>query len=383
MDNARFQRLALLITGCAAFTMMGAGLSLYGPSVLSYQDLFSLSTEQASRVLSAHWIGSLSAVLVMFLFPGRIGPRPGLFMLAAGAALLGSGVSWGITLLGAAVLGVGYGALTAVFNPRILAAYGTRGPAMLSLINAVFSLGAIMAPLAFSLVTVHPERLFMVLAAITALIFLGAGPATRATSVGGNAGTGFRIRPLILIFGAFGIGLEVSIVGLGPAALVRSGVAEDASAQLLSAFYLTFLFGRIALIFLADRVPSFALFAAGMMLTTAGMFGCALISPAWVFPFIGLAAGMFFPGYYVTGTALMGDDPRVSPFLIGIAQVGAMILPMVLAQTIEPFGPRGFFWVTGGLTLALSGLAALSFGPFSRAANAVTSPAAAADGPAR
>jgi FHS family glucose/mannose:H+ symporter-like MFS transporter len=361
MDADRKYRLALLITGCAAFTMMGAGLSLYGPAVLSYQALFSLTSEKASWVLSAHWAGSLSAVLVMFLFPGRIGPRPGLFFLAAGAGLLGAGISWAVTLIGAVVLGLGYGSLIAVFNPRILVAFGPRGPAMLSLINAVFSLGAILAPLAFSLATSNPERLFMILGAMTALIFLTAGPASRGEAQTASKGGGFKVRPLILIFGAFGIGLEASLVGLGPLALVRSGVSEASAAQLLSAFFLTFLFGRIGLIFLADRLPSFALFLMGMILTSAGLWGCALFSPEWAFPLIGFAAGMFFPGYYVTGTAQMGDDPRVSPFLIGMAQIGAMVLPLILALSIDPFGPRGFFWVTAALTLVLSALSALSY----------------------
>ncbi len=354
MDSAQFQRLALLLTGCAAFAMMGAGLSLYGPSVLSYQHLFGLTTGQAGWVLSAHWAGSLSGVLIMFLFPGVIGPRPGLFLLAVGGALLGAGLSWAVTLAGAVTLGLGYGLLTAVFNPRILQTFGARGPAMLALINAVFSFGAILAPLAFSLVTRHPERLFMIMGGVTALVFLAAGRASRVKPEVGPAGSGFRLNLPILVLGAFGIGLEVSLVGLGPAALVRTGIDEASAAKLLSAFYLTFLFGRIGLIFLAHRLPAFAIFLAGMALTSLGLWGCAIISPAWFFAPLGLAAGLFFPGYYVAGSALLGKDPRVSPFLIGVAQMGAAVLPVLLAQTMEPLGTRGFFWITAVLTLALT-----------------------------
>ncbi len=367
MDEARFQRLAVLITGSAAFAMMGAGLSLYGPSVLSYQKLFSLTAGDAGWVLSAHWVGSLSGVLAMFLYPGRIGPRPGLFLLAAGGALLGLGFSWALTLVGAAIMGLGYGMLTAVFNPKILALFGSRGPAMLALINAMFSLGAIMAPFAFSLVTSHPERLFALMGGLTFLIFLAAGPAGRTQTGHAAAGTGFRIHLPILILGAFGIGLEVSLVGLGPSALVASGIDETTAARLLSAFYLTFLFGRVALIFLADRLPAFGIFVVGMALTSLGLWGCALISPIWFFAPIGIAAGLFFPGFYVTGTALLGNDPRVSPFLIIVAQIGAMLLPLILAQSIVPFGPRGFFWATGGLTLGLTLLCLALYRPIQRA----------------
>lgn len=311
MDAAKYQRMALLITGCAAFAMMGAGLSLYGPSVLSYQKLFSLSAGDAGWVLSAHWVGSLSGVLTMFLLPGRIGPRPGLLLLAAGGGLLGAGFSYPLTLLGAAILGLGYGSLTAVFNPRILALFGARGPAMLALVNAVFSFGAIVAPLAFSLVTSHPERLFMVLGALTFLVFLAAGPASRTSAApAGAAGTGFKMNLPILILGGFGIGMEVSLVGLGPSALVHSGIDEKSAAKLLSAFYLTFLLGRIALIFMAHRVPAFAIYLTGMALTCLGLLGCAMISPGWFFAPIGIAAGLFFPGYYVTGSARVALPDR-------------------------------------------------------------------------
>ena len=40
-----------------------------------------------------------------------------------------------ITLVGALVFGAGYGCATAIFNPRMLQAFGPRGPAMLSLLN--------------------------------------------------------------------------------------------------------------------------------------------------------------------------------------------------------------------------------------------------------
>lgn len=360
--TSSFDRMALLATGSAAFAMMGAGLSLYGPAVLSFERLFELTTAEASRVIAAHWVGSLSGVLAMFLFPERIGPRPGLVALALGAVLLGAGLGWTATLLGAAVLGLGYGALTAVFNPRILSAFGVRGPAMLSLINAVFSLGAILAPFAFSLIAERPERLFILMGLLTLVVAAGAGPAGRVRAEDpGQGGGGFRLNLPILVFGAMGIGLEVAFAGLGPAALVRAGEDEATAARLLSAFYVAFLAGRVVLIFTAHRIAAFTIYVLGMVLAALALLGAALVDPGFFFPPLGLAAGLFFPGYYVTGSALLGRDPRVSPFLIGIAQIGAMGLPLILAIAVDPFGPRGFFWVTGGLAGALAALSLLAW----------------------
>ena len=53
-----------------------------------------------------------------------------------------------------------HGAIAAQFNPRIMTAYGLRGPSMLSLINAVFSLGAITAPYGFVLLGGNPRPVF-------------------------------------------------------------------------------------------------------------------------------------------------------------------------------------------------------------------------------
>jgi FHS family glucose/mannose:H+ symporter-like MFS transporter len=367
MDTETSQRLKLLITASAAFAMMGAGLSLYGPSVLSYQRLFDLSLGTAGWVLSAHWIGSLSGVLTMFFLPGRIGTRTGLVLLASGAVLLGSGLSFALTLLGAVILGLGYGTLTANFNPRILSAYGAQGPAMLALINAVFSLGAIAAPFAFSQIASHPERLFVLMGVLTLVIAIAAGAPPPKVAPSAPSGRGFRIHLPILVLGAIGIGMEVSVVGLGPSALVHSGLSEKTSAQLLSAFYVAFLIGRIALIFIAHKFPSFAIFVCGAVLTFFFLLGCAAISPFWFFAPMGFAIGLFFPGYFVTGIALLGNDPRSAPFLIGTAQIGAMVLPLALSQTIEPFGLHSFFWAAAVVALVLF-LVSASFYPRLRAA---------------
>ena len=70
-------------------------------------------------------------------------------MLVVSTALVAAGIGWWATVAASVLFGTGYGIAAAVFNPRVLKAYADRGPAMVSLLNAMFAAGAILAPLAY------------------------------------------------------------------------------------------------------------------------------------------------------------------------------------------------------------------------------------------
>jgi len=364
-------RLALLLAGTASFIIMGAGQAIFGPSLPIYQRVFSLTTAGAGTLISAFWVGCFIAVTAMFYLGDRLSPRAGLAAIALGGAALAWTPVWELKLVAAAIFGLGYGCLTAIFNPRILAAYGDRGPGMLSLVNAAFSVGAIAAPLVFVALGSDPGLVYYILAGLTALTFAAAGPASRARAAGPENRSGFRLDLPIVLFGGVGIGIETSLGGLGPTALIRSGIAEDRAAELLSLFFVAFLCGRVALAFLAHRLPSFAIYIIAAGLTATCAFGCATVSPSLFFPPMGLAVGLFFPGYYVTATARMGSDARVASVTIMGGLLGAILSPLVYANLIPLMGDRGFFWLVAGVTATLTLLALLSW----RRMQAVSQPA--------
>jgi MFS transporter, FHS family, glucose/mannose:H+ symporter len=353
-------RLALLLCGMASFIIMGAGQAVFGPALPIYERVFQVSTASTGALISAFGIGSFCAVAGMYFAGDGLSPRAGLAAMLAGAALLAAAPVWGLMLLGSWTFGAGYGCLTAIINPRILAAYGPRGAAMLSLVNAAFSVGAIAAPLVFVWLGSDPALVFWTLAALTALTFAAAGPAGRARPAGTATGGGFRLSLPILGFGLFAIGIEVSLVGLGPTALIRAGVEETRAAQLLSLFFVAYLAGRVGLVFLAHRLPSFAIFTAAVSLAAVCALGCALISPALFFPPMGLATGLFFPGFYVTATARMGTDARVAPVILTASLTGAILSPLIYASLIPLMGERGFFWLIAAIAGALTLLALAS-----------------------
>jgi MFS transporter, FHS family, glucose/mannose:H+ symporter len=162
----------LLVAGVATFVVMGAGQSLYGPALPVFSRVFGVTVAEAGVLVSAHWVGCFIGVGIMYLRGAGITPRHSLALMALGSGGVAALAGWWLTVGAAAVFGLGYGMATAVFNPRVLHAFGERGPSMLSLLNATFGLGAIAAPLVFVALGSDPRWSFGMTAAFCALIWL-------------------------------------------------------------------------------------------------------------------------------------------------------------------------------------------------------------------
>ena len=350
----------LLFAGVATFIVMGAGQSLYGPALPAFSRAYGVTAAAAGVLISAHWVGCFLGVGVMFLRGGTVTPRHALTLMAAGAAGIAAMPGWGLTLAAATVFGVGYGMSTAVFNPRVLRAFGARGPSMLSLLNATFGVGAIAAPLVFVALGSDPRWSFGLTAGLCALIWIGAGAVGRGAATAAADARPFRPDWMILAFGMVAIGLEACLVGLGPSALIRAGVAEPRAAELLSGFFVVFLLARVVLIFTAHRIAPFTLFTLAMALAAVCALGAGIVSPAVFFVAMGAPAGLFFPGFYVTASALMGEDTRVPPTIIAAGLVGGILSPVLVAPLMQGMGERGFFWLIAGVTAGLTLLALLA-----------------------
>jgi len=350
----------LLIAGVATFVMMGAGQSLYGPALPAFSRIFAVSEAQAGVLVSAHWVGCFLGVAIMYLRGAGITPRHALAAMALGAAAVAALAGWWATITGAVIFGLGYGLSTAVFNPRVLRAFGRRGPSMLSLLNATFGVGAIAAPLIFVALGSDPRLSFGLTAAFAAAIWLFAGPAGREGVAQQAEVRTFRPHWGIMAFGAVAIGLEASLIGLGPTALIRAGVAEKTAAELLSAFFVVFLAARVVLIFFAHRIAPFLLYTLAVGAAAACALGAVFVSPSIFFVAMGASAGLFFPGFYVTASGKMGEDIRVPPTIIASGLVGGIGAPLVLAPMMAGMGDRGFFWIVAGVTLVLTAAAVLS-----------------------
>lgn len=350
----------LLFAGVATFVMMGAGQALFGPSLPVYVREFALGQGEAGLFVALLWVGCFLGVALMYLKGAVIGPRHALAAMTAGAGLMAVSPNWVLTLAGGVGFGVGYGMATAVFNPRVMRAFGAKGPSMLSLLNATFGVGAIAAPLVFVWLGSDPAWTFGVVAVALLAIWALAGPAGREGVAPERPVKVFRPHWGILAFGALAIGMEASLAGLGPTALIRAGVEETRASELLSAFFVVFLLARVGLIFIAHRVEPFVLYAVAIGSAALFALGAATLSPSVFFVAMGASAGVFFPGYYVTASGKMGEDIRVPPTIVASGLVGAIGTPLILAPLVAGMGDRGFFWVSAVILGAATAAALLS-----------------------
>ncbi len=350
----------LLVAGVATFMMMGAGSSLYGPALPAFGRELGLTAAEAGWLVSTHWIGCAAGVAAMYRLGAMITPRMAVGLMALGALLLALGLGVAGTFLGALLFGAGYGCSTVVINPRILRAFGSSGTAMLSLLNATFGIGAILAPLAFVWVGSDPALAFAGVAVFAGLIILGSGAADKAGAATTAQSTGpFRPRFGLLCFAVFGIGLEACLIGLGPTALIAAGEAEDVAAQLLSGFFVAFLSARVLLVFAAHLFAPFTLYLGAMAGAAVMAVLAALVSPGVFFVGMGLSAGLFFPSFYVVATKAMGDDSRVAPTIIAAGLLGGIVSPILLGLVMDQLGKTGFFWIMAAVAGATALAAAI------------------------
>lgn len=356
----RMTKYLLLGTGIAGFVLLGLAQSIFGPVLPVYAQVFELEISSVSWVLSVFWVGSLAAVGAVYVAPVVLGPKIGLVTAALGTTLLALMSNWSLVLAGAALFGFGYGVIAAVWNPRVLAAFGPRGPSMLSVMNALFTLGAIAAPQLFLAFDQQPASVFWTFTGFAGVILLVTFAMGDTRTAPTNAGEDGPLDWPILGFAFLGIGLESSLVGLGPTGLAQVGETPERAAQLLSLFFITYLISRASLIFIAHRIPPFAIFVGSVSAMTMLSFMAILGDTGFWFPLMGFACGSIFHGEYLTGLRRMGGTTRVSAVLLAAGMLGAIIMPVLISQVLGMLGPHGFFQIILGITGTLTVLAGLS-----------------------
>ncbi len=347
--------LGLVIAGMVSFVLMGAGQSIFGPALPAFARQFAIGTGEAGYLVSALWVGSALGVAAMYARGDDIVPRHALAALALGAAGIAIGIGWWATLGATVVFGTGYGISTVIYNRRMLAIFGPRGPAMLAFLNAIFAAGAIVAPLAFLAVGSSTQLAYAVIMALACAAFPFAGGEGRIAAA--PQGTGYRLHLPILAFGAIGIGMEACLIGLGPLALIALGAGEAGAAKLLSLFFLAFLLSRSVLVGAAHLVAPFTLYA--FAVGGAGSLALAMVLTGWTWLFVpmGAFAGLFFPGFYVAGAALMGNDRRVGPTLIAAGLAGGISAPVLLSRVMQARGDAVLFAVLAAVGLGVAAAA--------------------------
>ena len=354
-------------TGFFAFSLIGIAQALFGPSLPAFERLYELGAGASGLILSAHWVGAFVSVsasairLPVYMLRWR--PAVGVASVILGSAAISSTTSWEVALFGAALNGCGYGLLTVGFNGFAAASFGERSPVVLNLLNSVFGIGAIGAPLLLVWLSGRPDAAFLAISLFARAIL----PFARASDDRGPD-IAERGEPLSVLFGryrwilalmALGVGIEISAVGWGATVLVAQGMVEADAAVYTSLFYVAFTLMRLTAVGLSLAVRPGRLVLAGLLV--GGLCLLATFNPnlaPYAFILSGAAISLIFPNMFAWLAKPMVASPRLSSLLVGVGMVGGIAIPAIAGLVISVGGEQGAFFFLGTLALVGAGLAA-------------------------
>jgi fucose permease len=341
----------LFASGALAFFLLGMLPALFGVAIPVWASAFGLSPGEGGTLFATYNAGAVVTVLAGILGVPGLAMRPALALVALGSTGLALGPSWPLLLLGAFVAGLGYGILAAGVNRRFLLDFGPRGPGMVSFVNAIYGIGAILSPLLFLLAGGAPRAVFWATAALAALALALARPEPFRIAAPGLPPLRPRLLILLLNFGA--VALEAALVGLGATALVDGGISEPSAARLVSAFFVLFVAGRLGLALVSHRLPPGRTYLVGVA-GVAGSMGLALVAPAWGFVLSGLFSAICFPAFFVWATRTLGPDPRMGAAILASGLLAGTLGPLALRPMLGAVGEEGLFWILACFAAALS-----------------------------
>jgi MFS transporter, FHS family, glucose/mannose:H+ symporter len=359
--SANADRVLIAISGILTFCLLGAIQALYGPLVPGLQRAFGIDTGAVGLVFSAHGLGALSGILL----PSAV-RAPALasrwLSIATGLLLIGATAisiawTWHAMLAAAVVLAVGFGIHVVHLNSLFVAGFGNRGMTMSQLINAAFSVGAILGPLVVGLWGEPSTRVFGGVAILALALFplsvladrkgrsftlTRVSPEAR-TSV--HAGTQRRSRALLIAFVALMCmtsGAENCIGGWTTTLALANGYTFSSAANLTAMFFGSILTGRLLAAGIAHRVKPAFLVIGGIgcivvLLAIASVEHSALIALVMA----GFAVAPIFSATLVWLGAALPTSAHANALVIGGALIGAAFFPPLVGRIIGEVGASG------------------------------------------
>ncbi|HLU82955.1 MAG TPA: MFS transporter, partial [Trueperaceae bacterium] len=167
----------MLLVAAAGFLLCGGMASLYGPLFPELRQRFSVGVDEVGAVISAHFLGSFTMIVLSTVMIRRWGYRwvivIGLLSLIAGLTVLAAAGLWWLVLAGAGIGGLGFGLLNVSINLLVARVFGGGAAPALNFINAIFGGGATLTPLlvaAFAPSFVPPLVILIALAAVVLVL---------------------------------------------------------------------------------------------------------------------------------------------------------------------------------------------------------------------
>lgn len=332
---------------------------MYGPALPGFTEMFELQPGAAGLIVSAHSagaiIGILSGVPLARLPIARWRVGISFALMLAGALCIGAEISWGLSLAGGLVIGIGFGALALGINSLYAVGFGRRSPAMVNLLNAIFGIGAMLSPLLFLVDFARGGMPFLVLAGITAVLLpLGFKMDDRLPQADPNAPRPGKRRAAFLAFIvllALGVGVEAATVGYAATYLVSIGTSLDGATTATSLFFLLFMLGRLAVVPISLRVKSPQIVMGSLLLTTLLLLAAnvVLIAPA-VIVLLGAAIGIYFPNCFNWFNEVFASSSDGAAYLMASGLTGGTLIPAMVAQLVPLVGEQAIMGIVAGFS---------------------------------
>lgn len=347
----------LVAAGALAFLLLGMLPAIFGVALPGWRTAFALPPGAGGTVFAAYNGGAAAAVLAGAAGLGTVRMRPALLAVALGAAALALGPGWGPMHAGAALAGIGYGALAVAVNRRMLLEGGPRGPALVALVNAVYGMGAILAPLVFLLADQRAGPPLALVAALALAALALTAPEARTPPLGLPSPSP-RLLALLLNFGA--VAAEALLIGLGAAALVARGLSAAEAARLASLFFAAFVAARLLQAALGHRLPPARTFQGGLLGVALSCLLAATVAPGPGFALAGGFAAVCFPAFFVWSSRLLGPDPRMGALILASGLLAGTLGPVALRPILGRMGEAALFPILAAFAAALALAAALA-----------------------
>ena len=359
-----------------AFIALGLITASLGPTLPMLAAHTQTTTSQISWLFIARSSGTITGALMLGKLYDRYAGHPLLGGALVGAALffaLIAGTQWLGTL---AVLFVFVGWMLALINvggnTLIVRVHGGRVGPFLSLIHFAYGVGGLLAPLVakpFAHQVTAVRQTYLMLAALivpAGLVLFGAASPALPTHAQKHGSHTKLTRPviLLLLFFFFEVGAEGAISGWLFTYVSTQLRQETLAFYINSAFWAAFTLGRLASIPLAWRFSerqivtahlvgwlALSLLVTGMPNTPAAAWLLAISAGLGMAPIFPLALAWTQRSLHLSG--------QLSGWILMAASLGAMVLPWIIGQLLEPLGAPVLLWIINADLLVALGMLGL------------------------
>ena len=326
---------------------MGLLQAMLGPALFSIRSTFDLDVGTANFLLSAFFIGNVVMILANGALEKFLSKTNSLLIAAACLTLgtfgLSLAPSWNLLLACAFLTGLGYGGSVLNFNTLFASGFGSRGTAMVSLLNAAWSVGAILGPILVGNFLENFRVPFLLTAIVAGLMIPLAFTARQLESakksleVQSNSSGSSRIAwswilGFAMMFLLY-VGVEVGAGANEPRHLHDAfGMPLRDAAFFSSLFWFGGLVARILVAPISLRVPAPGL----VLICLIGMsFSLALAHVPVLAPYAYAACGLFtgpiFPSALSWFTTQTRASLSMTSWILASANFGGVIFPPIIA----------------------------------------------------